>query len=256
MTRAALVALASCLLVPASAGTSTAPPPVALTASPARVVLAGADQAEVRVVNAGRTPVVVSATRAGFALDLRGRPRIVRPGARTAVPWLTIRPSRLALRPGGSATVAVSSRPPPGAEPGDHDALVLLTTLAPAANRIAVRMRLGVVVVVRAPGTVVRRLDPLSLRVRKARGRRVLELLLANRGNVTERLTRERVRVWLERPGKARVRLRPDPRDLRPRTRGIVRVPYRGRWRGRVTVRLELVVEPGVVVRRAYRLRL
>ena len=256
MIRAALVALASCLLVPASAGTSTAPPPVALTASPARVVLAGADRAEVRVVNAGRTPVVVSAARAGFALDLRGRPRIVRPRARTAVPWLTVRPRRLALRPGATATVTVSSRPPPGAEPGDHDALVLLTTVAPAANRIAVRMRLGVVVVVRAPGTVVRRLDPLTLRVRQVRGRRALELLLANRGNVTERLTRARVRVWLERRGGPRVRLQPDPRDLRPRTRGIVRLPYRGRWRGRVTVRLELVVAPGKVIRRTYRVRL
>src|SRR5581483_4359423 len=105
-------------------------------------------------------------SRAGFALSLRGRPRIARArGARSAAPWLKLRPSRFVLPAHTSATVVVSARIPRRAEPGDHDALVLLTTRPRAGARVAVRMRLGVLVVVRAPGRIVRRLELGRLRV-------------------------------------------------------------------------------------------
>ncbi len=67
-----LLALAS-----ASAGASGARPPVALTASPAHLELAGTGRATVRVTNSGTNPVVLDVRRAGFGLDLRGRPKIV-----------------------------------------------------------------------------------------------------------------------------------------------------------------------------------
>jgi hypothetical protein len=73
-------------LVSAPAGAGGARKPVALTAAPARVVLAGTTRAAVRVTNAGSKRVVVDVSRAGFALTLRGRPRIVRRGARSAAP--------------------------------------------------------------------------------------------------------------------------------------------------------------------------
>src|SRR5204863_3014737 len=135
--------------------------------------------------------VVVDVSRAGYALDLRGRPRVVRPvaGRRAAIPWLTVRPSRLALPAGGSASLSVSSRLPRRADPGDRGALVLLTTRPVRSAAVAVRMRLGVVVVVRAPGAIVRRLDLLRLRIRAPSRPRLLELWIANRGNVTEELS-------------------------------------------------------------------
>jgi hypothetical protein len=254
---AAAVALVSSLLVPAAAGTSGEPPRIALTASPAHVSLDGSERAPVRVVNSGAAPVVVDVSRAGFSLDLRGRPRIARRGdSRTAAAWLTLQPRTLVLAPGQAGSLTVSSRLPLAAEPGDHDALVLLTTRPRRAHGVAVRMRVGVVVVVRAPGRVVRRIGLRALRVRrKGRGVSALELWLVNRGNVTEALDRSSIDVQLSR-GRRTARLRPDSRELRPRTAGLVLLPYRGRLRGWVTVRVRISLGPRAVVRRTFTLRL
>jgi hypothetical protein len=257
MRLAAAVGLAVLVLAPASAGASTVRPALALTATPARVELAGSGQAIVRVTNRGRQALAVDAGRAGFSLDLRGRPRIVRrAGARAATPWLTVRPRRFVLRAGGSRWVTVRSRLPRRVEPGDHDALVLLTTRPRRRAAVAVRMRIGIVVVVRAPGRVMRRLVLRGLRVRRARGIRILELRVANRGNVTETIDRGRIRVSLRR-GSSRTSLRVEPRRLRPQTSGIVHLRYRGRLRGPLTAQVRIGVgQDGRAVSRTFRLRL
>ena len=248
-------ALATCLLAPAFAGAGTAWPPVSLTASPSHVALAGTARQTIQVANSGREAVVVDVARAGFALDLRGRPRIV-PGGRSD--WLTVRPLRLAVAPGGTAPLVVSSKPPLRAEPGDHDALVLLTTRPRLSGGLAVRMRLGVVVVVRVPGKIVRRLDLRSLRVRRQGRLRSLELLVANRGNVTEVLDRNCITVSLRRGGRVLARLRPAPRQLLPRTAGISEARYGGTVRGWVSARVEFPARgPCVKTRpRVFRVRL
>ena len=244
MRRVAALALVVSVLVPASAGAGTPRPPLALTASPGRLALVGAGDGSIRVTNPGQSPVVVDVSRAGFTLDHRGRPRIAsRGGRRAAVSWVTVRPGRFVLAAGAGRSVTVSSRLPVRAQPGDHDALVLLTTRPQRGAGVAVRMRIGVVVVVRAPGLIVRRVALGRLRVRRYGSARVLELGLANRGNVTETIDGTRLRMWVAR-GRARTRLRHEVRDLRPRTAGVVQVPYRGR-RGWTTVRVELVGEPG-----------
>ena len=256
MIRVAGIVLVLFVLVPAAAGTSTTRPPVALSASPAHVTLAGSGQSTIRVTNSGNRPVLVDVTRAGFSLDLRGRPRISRPdGARAAGAWLTVRPHRLALGAGASSSLTVSSRVPRRAEPGDYDALVLLTTRPQQGLGLAVRMRIGVVVVVRAPGRIVRRLELGELRVRRAGRTRMLELLVANRGNVTETLGRNQVDVVLLRQGRAQARLRPTAREVRPRTSGIVQFSYRGRLRGWVTARVRISAG-GAGVQRSFRIRL
>jgi hypothetical protein len=258
MSFTARAVLATILLVPATAGASgVARPPVALTATPAHVSLAGSARATIRVANTGVRPVVVDVARAGFSLDLRGHPRIVpRDGARAAVSWLSVRPRRFVLRPGRSREVIVTSRLPRRVEPGDHDALVLLTTRPWRRKGVAVRMRIGVVVVVRAPGRVVRRLELRTLRVQRVRRARTLELLVANRGNVTESLERGRVVVWLRR-GTTLERLRAEARELRPRTRGLVQLRYRGRLRGWVTARAVIASQQGRrVTQRTFRIRL
>ncbi len=257
MRRAAALGLAAVVLAPASAGASTTRPVLALTATPARVALAGSGQATVRVMNPGRRPVVVDVARAGFSLDRRGRPKVGRRGGlRAATRWLGVRPRRFVLRAGASRLLTVRSRVPRHAEPGDHDALVLLTTRRRRGAAVAVRMRIGVVVVVRAPGRVVRRLVLRGMRVRRARRARVLELVLANRGNVTETLDRGRIRVVLRR-GSRRTSLRNQPRELRPRTSGIVQLRYGGRLRGRVTARIRLAGPPGGrPVTRTFRIKL
>ena len=89
-----------------------------------------------------------------------GRPRIVARGGRSSCGGVArSAPGSLRAR-GRREPVAhrTSSRLPMTVEPGDHDALVLLTTRPRRGPAVAVRMRIGVVVVVRAPGRVVRRL--------------------------------------------------------------------------------------------------
>lgn len=256
MIRVTGVVLALFVLVPAAAGTSTTRPPVALTASPAHIALAGSGQSTIRVTNSGSGPVLVDVARAGFSLDLRGRPRISPSGgARAAGAWLTVRPRRLALGAGSSSVLTVTSRVPRRAEPGDHDALVLLTTRPQQGLGLPVRMRIGVVVVVRAPGRIVRRLELRDLRVRRAARARLLELLVVNRGNVTEALGSTRVVVALYRQGRMHAKLRPAAREVRPGTNGIVQFVYRGKLRGWVTARVRISAG-GVGVQRSFRIRL
>lgn len=244
-------------LAPASAGASGARPPVALTASPAHVDLVGSGRATVRIRNSGTSRVVLEVRRAGFALDLRGEPRIVgvSGGRRSAAAWLGFRPRTLAVGPGASGSVTIVSRVPTRAEPGDHDALVLFTTRRRVRDGLAVRVRMGVVVVVRAPGKVVRRLRLRGLRSVRTRRGRTLELVVANRGNVTESFARGRVVVSVERGGRRLARLTAEARTLRPGTRGMLRFSVPRRVVGTVLARVDLLAETGRV-RRLYRLRL
>jgi hypothetical protein len=257
MTALVRTLLALVLVAPASAGVTGARPSVALTASPAHVALQGAQGVAVRVTNTGGERVVVDVRRAGFALDLRGRPRILPARrSRTANGWLRVRPLRFALRPGGSTSLSVSARPPRRAEPGDHDALVLLTTRPRARGRIAVRMRLGVVVNVRVQGRIVHRLALASAHVRRLGKQRVVEVLTANRGNVTEELGAERMGLSLRRHGRVLATLRPERRQILPRTRGLVLFRYGGPVRGIVSALVRLSTESGeAATYRVFRLR-
>jgi hypothetical protein len=259
---AARSALLLFLLVPATAsavaGAGAARPPIALTASPSHVALAGSARAAVQIANSGSRRVTVDVTRAGFALDLRGRPRIVgvdRP--RSAAAWLAFRPRKISVEPGGRASVTVVSRVPPGVEPGDHDALLLITTRPRAREGVAVRMRMGVVVVVRAPGAIRRRLSLGAMHVARA-GRRALalELLVANRGNVTEAFRRSSAVLSLYHRNRPISRLTAEPRELRPHTRGILSFRYAGRQRGRMSAHVNIALEGSDrVVRRVFRVR-
>jgi hypothetical protein len=197
--------------------------------------------------------LVVDVSRAGFVRSLRGRPRL-RP-ARGAATWLRFRPQRLRVGPGGKAVLHVRAAPPRRAEPGDHPALVLLTTRPVGAHRVRVRLRVGVIVDLRVPGRIVRRLDARRLTMRRRGRLRLLELLLVNRGNVTERLGRDGLRLVLSRDGRALVTLRPRRGELLPRSTGLAEFVYRGPARGTVVARIEL--RPSVPGRRpAFHLRL
>jgi hypothetical protein len=158
-----------------------AAPPPALSVSPVRIALSADASRELRVTNAGRAAAAVEVERAGFALDLRGRPKIVR---RPDAPMLTVSPRRLVLRAGETVRVTVSSVRGRQVAPGDHFALVLLTTRPVRGPAVYVRVRLGVLVVVRVPGKIVHRMRLIG--VRAVHGR--VEVRLANRGNVVERV--------------------------------------------------------------------
>jgi hypothetical protein len=223
---------------------TAAPPPVALSAAPARIELAGAAGGALRVTNPGRGAVVVDATPAGFALDLRGRPRIV---GRDRGARVTVRPHRVAIRPGGSAVLTVSSSVAPHARPGDHGALVLLTARSRGSNGVGVRMRLGVVVVVRVAGEVVHRLRLTHVHVRRG----VVAVELRNRGNVVEAIGSRSLRVAIRGGGHLLATLTAAGRELLPGARGIVSLRCPPRLRGRLRVVVQARDGAGKVVRRA-----
>jgi len=225
-----IAALASLvLLAPAPAGASGAPPVVSLSATPSRVLVDARGTTRVGVTNAGRNAIRVTAAPDGLALDLRGRPTLRRA---TAARWLRVAPRELSLLPGRSSTLTVRSTAPSTAKPGDHHAVLLLTTRPLARGGVSVRMRVGVRVVIRVPGTIVRRVRIERLRV--LRGRR-LEVTLANAGNVTEELARGRLRLELRRAGRLLARLHAPRRELLPHARAVVSFDYPHGVRGAVT---------------------
>jgi translation initiation factor IF-1 len=151
-----------------------------------------------------------------------------------------MRPKRIRLAPGAKGVLHVRAVPRRRTAPGDHPALVLLTTQPLGVKHVRVRMRLGVIVVLRIRGRIVRRLDARGLTVRRSKTLRLLELRLVNRGNVTERLARDGLRLLLLSGGRRVATLRPRSRELLPHSAGIAVFTYRGRLRGAVLARVEL----------------
>lgn len=237
MKRAAGAAFLAAAAVAPSAGAATG-----LSVSPLRLALDGRSTATISVRNPGSRPLVVGVSRAGFARTLRGRPRVR--SARGAADWLRVRPRQLRLAPHSTGTVRVTAQPPPAAAAGDHPALVLLGTRQPGERRVRVLLQVGVVVVVHMPGPTVRHLESQALTVQRRGKRRLLELRLANRGNVIET---PRLRLELERRGAGVTILRAHRLELLPHSAGLAQFVYRGRLRGRVVAR---------VLGRAFRLRL
>lgn len=229
----------------AGASPASAPPAAALGVSPLRVELKGASTAKIAVRNPGARPVVVTATRAGFARTLHGRPRIKARGG--AARWLRARPHRLRLAPHATASFHLRAKPPARARPGDHAALVLLSTKPRADKTVHVLLRVGVVVLVRVAGTVVHRLEPEALSVRRDGATRLFSLRLANRGNVAERIRGRHLELVLSRHRKPFATLRARLVDLLPHSVGIAQFAYRGAVRGRV--RATVVLRPATIGR-------
>jgi hypothetical protein len=214
----------------------------ALSVSPARVRLTRSVRQTITIRNTGDAATSIDVRAARFVLDPRGKPVIL--PKREAGTWLRLVPRHLALATGAVAEVTVWSIAPPHARPGDHPALVLVTTQAPRTPAVAVRMRIGVVVFVRVPGRVVHRLalGPLEAR------HRVLEAGVANRGNVVELA---RVSIAFSRAGHVLARLRAARRTLLPHSSNIERLRYPAHLHGWVTAE----VAAGSIHRR-FRLRL
>lgn len=211
---------------------------IGLSASPMRLTLKGASGAAITVRNPGRRALLIDVSRAGFARSSRGKPR-VRPAA-GAAEWLQLRPKRIRIAPHAKRVLHVRAVPPRRAAPGDHPALVLLTTRPLGVRHVRVRLRVGVVVDLRVRGRIVRRLDARSATVVHRGTARLLELRLLNRGNVTEALGGEAVRLSLFREGRVFATLLPRRRELLPHSSGIAVFAYRGRVRGPITARIRL----------------
>jgi hypothetical protein len=212
------------------------PPSLALSASPVRVDLVGAERRTIRLRNGGASPVLVDVGRAGYRLDLLGRPRL---SSGAPAHWLRLAPARVTVPAGGAVTLTVASRPGVRPAPGDHYAVALLTSQPRVSNGVAVRTRIGIVVMLHIPGREVHRLELLSLRAGGPARARELTLTIANRGNVAERVQGSRIAVY--RGTRLVARLSSPARELLPRTEGIARVRCPRRLHGWVTAVVRLL---------------
>ena len=227
-TAALVLAVFAALL---TAGTAAPSPSLGLAAWPARATVAAGRPQIVHVRNGGARSVVLDVASAGFGLDLRGTPRVVRRNA--AAGWLVIRPRVLRLAPGATRTLTVWPRVPRRARPGDHPALVLLRTRPPNGRAIGVEIRIGVVVDVRVGGAVRRRLRIGPLLVGRIGAHRRLVLAVVNDGDVTEHVASPAA-LELFAGGRLVARLRAGRRELLPHSRGLFEFVYVGRRRGLV----------------------
>jgi hypothetical protein len=234
------VCIACCLAVLAglAAGPAFAggPGAVTLSVTPSRLVLEGATQTVVSVTNSGTARTAIDVTLGNYVIRPDGEvvvdPRL--PPGRSAKRWLKAVPSRVDLAPGQSARITVTSRPARSAQPGDHHALLLFTTVPRTSGGVAVRTRVGVTALVRVDGPLVRRLRPLGLSVTPRGGDRLVRLRLANRGNVYERFVTTRTLLELRKNGKVIARLHAPTRSILPGTSGHLVFRYRGRITGAV----------------------
>jgi hypothetical protein len=244
----ALIGCSALLLAPAASAKTAGPgrARVALSVSPAQIALARPGSSRIRVRNDGSGRVVVDVARRSVDAST------------TAKAWLQVVPARLVLRSGASATLTVRVKRPQRAEPGEHQALVLLETRALRSGHVNLQLRLGVRIGMRVPGRVVRQIAFGSLRVQRDRHAWRMLLAVANRGNVTLQL-HSKITAWLVRRGNRVARLRPRVRrrPLPPGSRTVLALGYSGRLRGPVTALVRARLGPGTrVVERRYRLRL
>jgi hypothetical protein len=165
------------------------PAPVALAVSPASIVMKAPGSKRISLRNTGMEDVVVEVTRRAVGESAAFKS------------WLRVVPASRSIRAGRSATFTLRASRTPATTPGDHSAVILLTTRRTSTDRIAVRLRVGVRVLVRVPGRLVRRIDLGRLRVK----RNQIVAWVVNRGNVVVRLD---ARARLLRRGRVVARLR------------------------------------------------
>jgi hypothetical protein len=195
---------------------------VALSVTPARVALEPRLPTVLRV-SGPNVPVTVTAV--GYGLDLRGRQRVLRASAS----WLSVSPRRVVANRAGTP-VTLRAKLPRAAR-GDLFAVVLVTAAAGSRVGVAVRVRLGVVASVRAPGKVTHRIVVRSLRLRG----RVFELMLANMGDVAETLHPADVTVTV-----GRASLHPRARHVLPHSRALFQLTWRGVPTARLVARVRV----------------
>jgi len=215
-------------------------PRVALAVSPSRIELQPPGSRTIRVRNdgAGR-----------LAVDIGPRAAGVRAGAA----WLQVTPAHLVLRAGQSSVLTLRATRPQRAEPGEHPAVVLLTTrLQQAHAGFDVHLRVGVRVELVVPGPVVRDVRLGGVRLRRGERAWLVSVAVANRGNVTVPL-RGNVRLELTRRGRHVRHGRPTvQRALRPGGRSAVVLRCSRHLRGNAVLTARLGFGRGIpsVVRR------
>lgn len=245
--------VAAAALAAASSG-GAAGPALSISASPFSLRLEGAATSSIQVTNPGRQALAVVVSTGDLAVSQTGKVSVdpKRKPKLSARSWLTVRPARLDLAPGGSADVTVVTRPPGNATPGDHYALVLLTSVPPRGAQVGVSTRIGVSVIDTVAGGRVAAPSIALPKVLVHGKKRLLRLRISNPGDVLQRLARGQISVRVLRGTRTVAHLSAPPRVLLPHAFGLLALAYPARLH---PGRYVLVIHAGTTVR-SFRLRL
>ena len=232
------IAVAAALVTATSAGAGSA---FTLSVTPTQLILVGASKGTFTVRNPSKSSITLNAAVGNYIIKPNGRvvvdPKL--PPKRSAKRWLAISPKRFTVKANGTFDLKVRSHPGRKAGAGDHHALVLFTSKPSAKGKVLVRTRIGVGVLVRVKGKLKRRLAIPALSV--IRRSHKLRLVIANRGNINERLLKHRVSVTLKRGNSTAQTLWGPPRQVLPHSRTVYSLSYRsglsGTFTALVTVR-------------------
>jgi hypothetical protein len=217
---------------------------VAMSVQPSEtLVVAGGESKTLTLTNTGSITTKYFMAVGNFDVDANGGVRIDPPltPSRSARQWLRVDPAETSLRPGQAAKVRIRAVPGRSARPGDHGAIVLFTTDVADQGTARLRGRIGVPMIVRVNGPLVRKVSIGRIQVRKSGKTRVIRARVFNNGNVSERFTRQRILIEIRRSGRTVARVASRTRLLLPGTNGDVVARYSGKVRGRVTIRVTLI---------------
>jgi hypothetical protein len=148
------------------------------------------------------------------------------------------------LKVGQSASIRVRATPSRFALTGDHGAILLFVTAPTKQGQLRFRGRIGVPIIVRVAGPLVRKLRVGRVTAVRSGRSRVVKVRLSNLGNVSERFTRDRMTFEVRRGKRLLARLRAGTRLILPGTSGVIAARYRGPARGPVTVRVKITPTP------------
>jgi hypothetical protein len=259
LTIAAVAALATA----ASAGAGSA---FSLSVEPTQLTLVGTSKGFYTLRNPSKSPVSLKATIGNYTIKPNGQvvvdPKLA--PKRSAKSWLTISPKRFTIKANGTSYLKVRSHPGEKAGPGDHHALILFASATTGKGNVLIRTRIGAGVLVRVKGKLKRRLSIAGLSA--AGSKHQLRLVIANRGNINERLLRHRVSVALEQGKRTVQTLWAPARQVLPYGRTIYGLPYRSSLKGKLTAIVTVRPVNGAVagelapplkkVKRTFRVRL
>jgi hypothetical protein len=258
LTIAAVAALATAT----GAGAGSA---FTLSVEPTQLTLIGASKGFYTIRNPSKTPVSLKASIGNYTIKPNGRV-VVDPKLsprRSAKSWLTISPKHFTVEANGKSYLRVRSHPGKKAGPGDHHALILFVSGTRGKGNVLVRTRIGVGVLVRVKGKIKRRLAIAGLSA--AGSKHQLRLVVANRGNINERLLRHKVSVVIKEGKRTVQTLWAPARQVLPYSRTVYALPYRSSLNGKLTAIVTVRPVNGAVagelapplkpVQRTYRVR-
>jgi hypothetical protein len=237
-----------------------------LSVEPTQLTLIGASKGYYTLRNPSKSSVSLKATIGNYTIKPNGQV-VVDPKVsprRSARRWLTISPTHFRINANGKAYLKIRSHPGKQAGPGDHHALILFVSATRAKGNVLIRTRIGAGVLVRVKGKLKRRLA--IARLSAARSNHQLQLVVANRGNINERLLRHKVSVALKQGTRTVQTLWAPARQVLPYSRTVYALSYRSGLNGNLTAIVTVRPVNGVVagelapalkpVKRTFRIRL